>query len=76
MAVSTYLSIITLNVNGPKAPNKRHSMVDWIKETRIYNMLPTRGSLQGKRHTHTESEGMEKFNANEDKKKEEVKQRS
>ena len=39
-------------------------------------MLPTRGSLQGKRHTHTESEGMEKFNANEDKKKEEVKQRS
>ena len=72
MAVSTYLSIITLNVNGPNAPIKRHSMIDWIKETSIYNMLPTRDPLQGKRHTHTESEGMGKFNANENKKKAEV----
>ena len=72
MAVSTYLSIITLNVNGPNAPIKRHSMIDWIKETSIYNTLPTRDPLQGKRHTHTESEGMGKFNANENKKKAEV----
>ena len=28
MAINTYLSIITLNVNGPNAPLKRHSMAD------------------------------------------------
>uniref|UniRef100_A0A8D0SZR7 exodeoxyribonuclease III n=1 Tax=Sus scrofa TaxID=9823 RepID=A0A8D0SZR7_PIG len=32
MAINTYLSIITLNVNGLKAPNKRHRLADWIKK--------------------------------------------
>ena len=31
MAINTYLSIITLNVNGLNAPIKRHRMADWIK---------------------------------------------
>jgi len=31
MAVSTYLSIITLNVNGLNASIKRHRVVEWIK---------------------------------------------
>ena len=30
MAINTYLSIITLNVNGLNAPIKKHSMADWI----------------------------------------------
>ena len=30
MAISTYLSIITLNVNGLNALIKRHRMADWI----------------------------------------------
>ena len=31
MSVSTYLSIITLRVNGLNALIKRHSVNDWIK---------------------------------------------
>ena len=32
MAINTYLSVITLNVNGLNAPIKRHRMSDWIKK--------------------------------------------
>lgn len=32
MPVSTYLPIITLNVNGINSPNKRHKVVGWLKE--------------------------------------------
>ena len=31
MAISTYLSIVTLNVNG-FAPIKRHRVIEWIKK--------------------------------------------
>ena len=30
MAIFTYVSITTLNVNGLNAPNKRHRLVEWI----------------------------------------------
>ena len=30
MAMSTYLSIITLNVTGLNVPINRHGMADWI----------------------------------------------
>ena len=30
MAIRTYISIITLNVNGLNAPTKRHRLVEWI----------------------------------------------
>ena len=45
MAINTYLSIITLNVSGLKAPIKRHRVEDWIKKKkkpRACNMLPAR----------------------------------
>ena len=32
MAINTYLSVITLNINGLKAPIKRHRVEDWIKK--------------------------------------------
>ena len=32
MAINTYLSIITLKVNGLNAPIKRHRVTDWIKK--------------------------------------------
>ena len=32
MAVITYLSVITLNVNGLNATIKRHRVADWIKK--------------------------------------------
>ena len=32
MAINIYLSIITLNVNGLKAPIKRYRVAGWIKK--------------------------------------------
>ena len=32
MAIGTYISIITLNVNGLKAPTKRHRLAEWIQK--------------------------------------------
>jgi len=32
MEINTYLSIITLNVNGLNAPIKRHRVADWLKK--------------------------------------------
>ena len=32
MAINTYLSIITSNVNGLTAPIKRQKVADWIKK--------------------------------------------
>ena len=34
MAINTHRSIITLNVNGLKAPIKRQRVTEWIKKTR------------------------------------------
>ena len=32
MGIGTYISIITLNVNGLNAPTKRHRLVEWIQK--------------------------------------------
>ena len=61
MAISIYVSVITLNVNGLNAPIKRHRVTEWMKKkTRSIYMLPRRDSLQTQRHTQTKSKGMEK----------------
>ena len=31
MAIGTYISIITLNVNGLNAPTKRHRLAEWLQ---------------------------------------------
>ena len=36
MAMGYYLSIITLNVNGLKAPNKRQRLAEWIQKQDPY----------------------------------------
>ena len=36
MAIGTYISIITLNVNGLNAPTKRHRLVKWIQKQDPY----------------------------------------
>ena len=36
MARGTYISIITLNVNGLNAPTKRHRLVEWIQKQDPY----------------------------------------
>ena len=32
MSVRTYISVITLNVNGLNAPTKRHRLAEWIQK--------------------------------------------
>ena len=36
MVIGTYMSIITLNVNGLNAPTKRHRLAEWIQEQDPY----------------------------------------
>ena len=36
MAIGTYISIITLNVNGLNAPTKRHRLAEWIQKCNPY----------------------------------------
>ena len=36
MVIGTYLSIITLNVNGLNAPTKRHRLAEWIQKQDPY----------------------------------------
>ena len=36
MVIGTYISIITLNVNGLNAPTKRHRLAEWIKKQDPY----------------------------------------
>ena len=32
MVIGTYISIITLNANGPNAPTKRNRLAEWIQK--------------------------------------------
>ena len=36
MAIGTYISIITLNVNGLNASTKRHSLAEWTQKQDPY----------------------------------------
>ena len=36
MAIRTYISIITLNVNGLNAPTERHRLAHWIQKKDTY----------------------------------------
>ena len=47
MAIGTYITIFTLNVNGLSAPTKRHRM---DTKTRPIYMLSTRNPLQDQRY--------------------------
>ena len=40
MAIRTYISIITLNVNRLNAPNKRHRLAEWIQKQDPYICSP------------------------------------
>ena len=50
MAIETYISIITLNVNALNAPTKRHRLAEWIQKQDPYILLSTRNPLQTSRH--------------------------
>ena len=36
MAIGTYISIITFNVNGLSVPTKRHRLAEWIQKQDLY----------------------------------------
>ena len=57
--MGSYLSIITLNVNGLNVPTKRQRLAEWIQKQDPY-ILSTRDPPQNKGKIQTESEGLEK----------------
>ena len=60
MAIGTYMSIITLNVNGINAPTKRHRLTEWIQKQDPYICcLQESHFRQTSRHIWTENEWME-----------------
>ena len=59
MAINTYLSIIALNINEPKATIKSQNGRQDLK-TRAYNILSISHTLQGIGQTQIESEEMGK----------------
>ena len=60
MAMSKYLSIITLNINGLNARIKRHRIVEWIRKWYDLHICCLQEThLKTKDLTQTESEGLE-----------------
>ena len=65
--MGSYLSIITLNVNGLNAPTKRQRLAEWIQKQDTYicclqdiYRCHVYKTPQNKGHIQTESEGLEK----------------
>ena len=61
MAIGTYISIITLNLNGLNVPTKRHRLAEWIQKQDPYICCLQETPLQTSTHKQTESERMEKY---------------
>ena len=65
MAVNTYLSVITLNVNGLNAPIKRHRVENWIKKQEPMICCLQESHLKAKDTNRLKVRGWEKiFHAN------------
>ena len=60
MATGSYLSIITLNVNGLNAPTKRRRLAEWIQKQDPYICCLQETPPQNKGHIQTERERLEK----------------
>ena len=70
MATSSYLSIITLNVNGLNAPTKRQSLAKWIQKQDPYICCLQETHLKTRDTYRLKVKGWEKvFHANGDQKK-------
>ena len=61
MAIGTYISIITLNVNGLNAPTKRQRLAEWIQKQDPYICCLQETQFRSYRHIYTESERMGKY---------------
>ena len=51
MAINTYLSIITLNVNGLNAPVKRYRVAEWLENKTYLYAVYKRPTSERKIHT-------------------------
>jgi len=70
MAINTYLSIITLNVNGTNVPIKKHRVADWIKKQNPSICCLQETHLSAKNTYRLKVRGWEKtFHANEQDRK-------
>ena len=70
MATGSYLSIITLNVNGLNAPTKRQRLAEWIQKQDPYIYYLQETHLKPRDTYRLKVKGWEKiFHANGDQKK-------
>ena len=69
MAMGSYLSIITLNVNGLNAPTKRQNLAEWIQKIRPLYMLSTRVLKTGDTYRLKVKDWKKIFHTNRDQKK-------
>ena len=70
MAMGSYLSIITLNVNGLNAPTKRQRLVKWIQKQDHYICCLQETHLKTRDTHRLKVKGWKKiFHANRDQKK-------
>ena len=70
MATGSYLSIITLNVNGLNAPTKRQRLAEWIKNQDPYICCLQETHLKTREKYRLKVKGWKKiFHTNRDQKK-------
>ena len=70
MAKESYLSIITLNVNGSDVPTKKLRLVEWIQKQDPYICCLQETHLKPRDTYRLKVKGWKKlFHANEDQKK-------
>ena len=70
MATGSYLSIITLNVNGLNAPNKRQRLVEWIQKQDPYICCLQETHLKTRETYRLKVKGLKKiFHTNRDQNK-------
>ena len=70
MAMGSYLSMITLNVNGLNAPTKRQRLAEWIQKQNPYICCQQETHLKPRDTYRLKVKGWKKiFHANGDQKK-------
>ena len=70
MAMGSYLSIITLNVNGLNAPTKRQRLAEWIQKQELYICCLQETHLKPRDTYVLKVKGWKKiYHANRDQKK-------
>ena len=70
MATGSYLSIITLNINGSNAPTKRQRLAEWIQKQDPYVYCLQETHLETRDTCSLKVKGRKKiFHANRDQKK-------